>query len=195
MNCCAASPDWSASVPLAVCQRQRCKRTSHGQHTLGLFTVIGAKIIGTALVARIYTLTQGSLLKILWFATLHGKFTAFKYKVYSFIKATPIYQSAHELKVKVKKFVQGRGKAFWRRRWEAARRFARAETITKDRNRPIGHGRPVSKELDAEEESLVSEGLLRLPIQKKANDFLELPTSEVSLDQIRATLRAERDEE
>ena len=98
---------------------------SHGQHALGLFTVVGAKIIGTALVARIYTLTQGNLLKILWFATLHAKFTAFKYKVYSYIKATAIYQSAHELKVKVKKFVKGSGKAFWRKRWEAARRFAR----------------------------------------------------------------------
>jgi hypothetical protein len=98
---------------------------SHGQHALGLFTVIGAKIIGTALVARIYTLTQGSLLKILWFATLHGKFTAFKAKVYGYIKATAVYQSAHELKVKLKKFVQGRGKAFWKKRWEAARRFAR----------------------------------------------------------------------
>ena len=98
---------------------------SHGQHALGLFTVIGAKIIGTALVARIYTLTQGSLLKILWFATLHAKFTDFKFKVYGFIKATAIYQSAHELKVKMKKFVQGKGKAFWRKRWEAARRFVR----------------------------------------------------------------------
>ena len=98
---------------------------SHGQHALGLFTVVGAKIIGTALVARIYTLTQGSLLKILWFATLHAKFTAFKFKIYEYIKATAMYQSAHELKMKVKKFVQGRGKAFWRKRWEAARRFAR----------------------------------------------------------------------
>lgn len=98
---------------------------SHGQHALGLFTVIGAKLIGTALVARIYTLTQGSLLKILWFAWLHTRFTAFKQKVYGYLKATAIYQSAHELKVKLKKFVLGRGKAFWRKRWEAARRYAR----------------------------------------------------------------------
>ena len=98
---------------------------SHGQHALGLFTVIGAKIIGTALVARIYTLTQGSLLKINWFASLHARFTAFKQKVYGFIKATAVYQSAHEMKVKLKELVQGRGKAFWKKRWEAARRFAR----------------------------------------------------------------------
>src|SRR5438128_421474 len=30
---------------------------AHGQHLLGLFTVIGAKVVGTALVARIYSLT------------------------------------------------------------------------------------------------------------------------------------------
>ncbi len=98
---------------------------SHGQHALGLFTVIGAKVIGTALVARIYTLTQGSLLKILWFAALHTRFTAFKKKVYDYIKTTAVYQSAHEMKMKLKKLVQGRGKAFWKKRWEAARRFAR----------------------------------------------------------------------
>ncbi len=98
---------------------------SHGQHALGLLTVIGAKVVGTALVARIYTLTQGSLLRILWFANLHAKFTAFKIRVYDYLKASAVYQSVQEIKVKMKSFVQGKGKAFWRRRWEAARRFAK----------------------------------------------------------------------
>ena len=72
-----------------------------------------------------------------------------------------------------------------------------AEIIVKDRNRPIARVMPLAagEDLDAEEETLVAAGLLRLPLQKKSNDFLDLPAPEVSLDHIRAAIQAERDEE
>ncbi len=102
---------------------------SHGQQTLGLLTVIGAKLVGTALVARIFSLTKPKLLRINWFAWLHERVVAFKVKVYAFIKATKIYQAVHQravrLKARVKGFLQSRGKAFWRKRWDAARRLSR----------------------------------------------------------------------
>ena len=98
---------------------------AHGQHMLGLLTVISAKVVGTALVARIYSLTHEKLLRIGWFAWLHERFVAFKAKVYAYIKASSIYQSAHAIKVRVKSLLQGKGKAFWRRRWDAARRLSR----------------------------------------------------------------------
>lgn len=98
---------------------------SHGQHTLGLLTVVGAKLVGTALVARIFTLTKPKLLRIGWFAWLHDRYIAFKDKVYATIKASAIYQAGHRLKARVKSFLQGRGKAFWRKRWDAARRLSR----------------------------------------------------------------------
>ncbi len=37
---------------------------AHGQPALGFLTAAAAKIVGTALVARIYTLTQKNLLRI-----------------------------------------------------------------------------------------------------------------------------------
>src|SRR5215208_4296324 len=43
---------------------------SHGQPTLGLATVITAKVAGTALVERIFTLTRPQLMRIAWFARL-----------------------------------------------------------------------------------------------------------------------------
>ncbi len=98
---------------------------SHGQHTLGLLTVIGAKLVGTALVARIFTLTKPKLLRIHWFAWLYERFVTFKTQVYTVIKASAIYHAGHRLKVRVKDFLRGKGKAFWRRRWEAARRLSR----------------------------------------------------------------------
>ena len=102
---------------------------AHGQHMLGLLMVIGAKIVGTALVARIYSLTHEKLLRIGWFARWHERFVAFKAKVYAYLKASSIYQTVHaqfvQIKVRVKKLLRGKGKAFWQRRWEAARRLSR----------------------------------------------------------------------
>lgn len=102
---------------------------AHGQHLLGLVLVIGAKIVGTALVARIYSLTHKKLLSIGWFAWLHERFVAFKANVYARLKASAIYQTAHvqylHIKTSVKAFFKSKGKAFWRRRWDAARRLSR----------------------------------------------------------------------
>jgi prevent-host-death family protein len=72
-----------------------------------------------------------------------------------------------------------------------------AEIIVKDRNRPIARVMPLvaGEDLDAEEETLVAAGLMRLPLHKKSNDFLDLPAPKVSLDKIRVAIRAERDEE
>ncbi|HEX4949050.1 MAG TPA: hypothetical protein VFZ34_20400 [Blastocatellia bacterium] len=98
---------------------------AHGQPALGFLTAAAAKVAGTALVARIFTLTKPKLLGIAWFAWLHDRFVTFKAKVYAFIKATKIYQAAHERAVRVKAFFRTKGKAFWRKRWDAARRLSR----------------------------------------------------------------------
>ncbi|MBS1811173.1 MAG: hypothetical protein JST84_23620 [Acidobacteria bacterium] len=102
---------------------------AHGQPAMGFLTAAAAKVVGTALVARIFSLTKPKLLSIHWFAWLHDRFLAFKVKVYAFIKATKIYQAVHvqsvRLKARVKAFLRGKGKAFWRKRWDAARRLTR----------------------------------------------------------------------
>src|SRR5690349_9127820 len=58
---------------------------SHGHALFGLMTVIGAKIAGTALVARIFTLTRPRLLRISWFAWAYEHFVAFKARIYAVI--------------------------------------------------------------------------------------------------------------
>lgn len=71
------------------------------------------------------------------------------------------------------------------------------ELVVKDRNTPIARLMPLAagEDLDAEEESLVAAGLMRLPLDEKTDDFLDFDAPEVSLDAIRAAIRAERDEE
>jgi hypothetical protein len=46
---------------------------THGHPTLGLAIVLVAKVLGTALVARIYALTRRSLLSLDWFQRYHDK--------------------------------------------------------------------------------------------------------------------------
>jgi hypothetical protein len=98
---------------------------AHNQATLGFMTVVGAKFVGTALVARIYQLTEKKLLLIGWFARLHERLVAFKTRIYSTIKATRIYQRAHAFKLRVKEYLRQRKQSFLQRRWVAALKWSR----------------------------------------------------------------------
>lgn len=101
---------------------------ANGQATFGFLVVAIAKVAGTAMVARLYALTEPKLLRIQWFARLHARFVAFKTRVYDTIKASRIYQQVHRrsqmLKERFRRLAQGR-KNFWRRRWDAAVKFSR----------------------------------------------------------------------
>jgi len=101
---------------------------AHGQPALGLLTAVAAKIAGTALVARIYVLTQSNLLRIGWFAWLHARFVEFKTRVYVAIKSTSFYQAAHRQYLRMRERLAAllrNRRSFWRRRWEAAIRLSR----------------------------------------------------------------------
>lgn len=71
------------------------------------------------------------------------------------------------------------------------------ELIVKDRNKPIARVMPLvaGDDLDAEEEALVAAGLMRLPLKEKNDDFLDMPAPQVSMEDIQAVIRAERDED
>jgi hypothetical protein len=101
---------------------------AHGQPLLGLTTVIAAKIAGTALVARIFVLTQPNLMRIGWFEWLYTRFIDFKIRLHEAIKATSLYRAAHRLHLRMRaalaEFSRTR-RTLWRSRWEAAIRLTR----------------------------------------------------------------------
>lgn len=101
---------------------------AHGHAGLGLLTVVAAKITGTALVGRIYFLTEPKLLRIGWFARLHARFVVFKARVYNAIKSTRIYQRTHRQYLRLRErfhlWRQNR-RGVWRRRWLAAVKLLR----------------------------------------------------------------------
>jgi hypothetical protein len=101
---------------------------AHGQETLGFLTVAAAKFAGTALVARLFTLTRPKLMQIGWFAWLYERFIAFKQRLYTVLRSTRIYQVAHEQHLRIKAALKSwfaSRRSSWRRRWYAARRFSR----------------------------------------------------------------------
>jgi hypothetical protein len=101
---------------------------AHGKPALGLMTVIGAKIAGTALIARIYALTHPKLMRIVWFARLYERFVAFKTRIHEAIKSTAFYKAARRLRLRMRaaaaEFFSKR-RSFWRSRWGAALKLSR----------------------------------------------------------------------
>src|SRR5216683_5519780 len=67
---------------------------ARGHALLGVQVFIVAKIVGTAFLARIFALTRPALLSIGWFARFHAKFTAWRDRLYAYVKAAPAWRAA-----------------------------------------------------------------------------------------------------
>jgi hypothetical protein len=110
---------------------------AEGQPVLGFLVAAAAKVIGTALVARIFNLTKPKLLQINWFAYLYEKITAFKKRIYDVIKSTGIYKIVHARKEKLKEYFKEwkrSRRSIWQRRWAAAKRFMRKSKSDSENN-------------------------------------------------------------
>ena len=81
----------------------------HGHAAVGVAVLIAAKIGGTALVARLYTLTKPTLLSLAWFAKWHDIFIGFKDRMIARLKATTAW---HQV-TKLKQHISLRKQQFW----------------------------------------------------------------------------------
>ena len=70
---------------------------ANGHALLGLELIIAAKLFGTALVARIFTLTKPALMTLGWFASLHGWILRWREKLYAWVKAGAIWTRLEQL--------------------------------------------------------------------------------------------------
>lgn len=73
-----------------------------GQKLLGLAVLVGAKLLGTAIMARLFQLTQPILMQYRWFATLYPQWKLWKDGIEAWIRASAIWQEAGHLKAKVR---------------------------------------------------------------------------------------------
>lgn len=71
---------------------------AQGNPTLGIVLIILTKIIGTAVVARLFTLTRSALLKMPWFELLYLRWTNWKGALLSRVRCSWVWRKAGDLK-------------------------------------------------------------------------------------------------
>ena len=66
---------------------------SEGQGFLGVTVIVVAKIAGTAVVARLFMLTQPALMQLPWFARLYVRWTAWKDALIARVRASAAWRA------------------------------------------------------------------------------------------------------
>ena len=65
---------------------------SMGRAGLGLLVIVLAKIVGTAVVARLFMLTQPALMRLAWFARWYARWIAWKTLLLAQVHASQVWQ-------------------------------------------------------------------------------------------------------
>ena len=79
-----------------------------GHVVLGMLVIVIAKIVGTAVVARLFTLTQPALMQLRWFAWAYAHWMRLKHAVLARARASWAWRVARVVKRQARKY--------WRRR-------------------------------------------------------------------------------
>ena len=69
----------------------------HGYYTTAVVVVVVAKLVATALLARLYRILRPTLMTIGWYARVDTWFFAWRDWIYAFVRALPAWQKAREL--------------------------------------------------------------------------------------------------
>jgi hypothetical protein len=72
-----------------------------GQAALGVSVIVAAKLAGTALIARLFQLTQPALMKLVWFARLYGGWSLWKEALFLRIRASWAWRVGRVIKKRV----------------------------------------------------------------------------------------------
>ncbi len=78
----------------------------HGHLLWGTLVILAAKLTGTAVLARLFTLTRPALLRLAWFAGLYARWTGFKEALLAQVRASWPWRAGRVLKRR------------WQRRWQ-----------------------------------------------------------------------------
>ena len=69
-----------------------------GQAVLGLVVIVAAKVAGTALLARLFQLTQPALMKLSWFARFYGAWSLWKEALFMRVRASWAWRAGRVIK-------------------------------------------------------------------------------------------------
>ena len=105
---------------------------TRGHAGAGLLIILAAKIIGTAIVARIFTVCRPALLTVRWFRRLYEGIVRLKTRLYNAIKAMPAWATAVRWKNAIKarlRIVRG---GILSRQWKAIGHLLRRKFLRKN---------------------------------------------------------------
>ena len=71
---------------------------NQGHAALGVTVILGAKVIGTAIVAHLFSLTQPALMRLPWFAHSYTQWTGWKSRLLAQVRASTIWRASRVLK-------------------------------------------------------------------------------------------------
>ena len=75
---------------------------SQGHYKSGVLLLVGAKLVGTALVARLFQLTEPSLMQLAWFARWYPRWKAWKNQLLARARQSNAWRQAQQVKAKLK---------------------------------------------------------------------------------------------
>ena len=97
----AALPPWAAAAVFAVpalalvpVKLLALFLIGKGQALLGVGVLVVAKVLGTALVARLFTLTQPALMQLAWFAHWYPRWKTWKDGVIAWARSSALWRAA-----------------------------------------------------------------------------------------------------
>jgi len=75
---------------------------ANGHALLGCQVILGAKLLGTALVARIFTLTRENLMTLAWFAKIYNTVMRWRAVLYAWVTATSAWRRVVALQAQLR---------------------------------------------------------------------------------------------
>jgi len=81
---------------------------ARGQALTGLLLIIAVKVVGTAVLAHLFALTQPALMRLAWFARLHGRWRDWKAELLDWLHRTPAWHWAQAVVGRVRQALRGR---------------------------------------------------------------------------------------
>ncbi|MBL0150007.1 MAG: hypothetical protein IPP87_15380 [Ideonella sp.] len=78
---------------------------ANGHRLLGVSVIVLAKVVGTAIVARLFTLTRPALMRMPWFARLYARWTRWKSELLERVRASWVWRASRALKRAVQRRV------------------------------------------------------------------------------------------
>ena len=99
---------------------------ANGHAVMGCQLIIAAKLVGTALVARIFTLTRPQLMTLAWFAFIYNTIMRWRAVLYGWVIASGAWQRVETLRARMRAWVS---------RWKPGRIGMRLRAIQRHKRR------------------------------------------------------------